>query len=128
MGQSLSEKRQAENQVVFRHTNERIQKELADLRKRAEFEGHSSILPAKEMPIHFFCECSDENCHERIILKPSKYKELHQNSSQFVLKPGHNVASIERIVKRTKKYIVVEKFMTPPQGTVRMQQTDTDNS
>jgi hypothetical protein len=126
MSELLSERRLAENQVIFRQNNELVQKNLEKLRKTAIAEGRESLLPDIDMPLHFYCECSDENCRQRIILKPSEYNDLHQNSSQFILLPGHDIAEVERTVKATDKFIVVEKFKTPPKSSGELNKTDLD--
>lgn len=124
MSESLSERRLAENQVIFRKSNEQVQKNLEKLRDTAQAEGRESLLPEVDMPLHFFCECSDEKCRQRIILKPSEYKDLHQNTSQFILIPGHNLPELERTLQATDKYIVVEKYKTPPKNTGELNTTD----
>lgn len=128
MTASTSERRLAENQVIFRRKNESATKNLKALKDAAESEGIDSLLGDIDVPLHFFCECSDENCKQRIVLKPSEYEELHQNSSQFVLLPGHNVPEIERTVRKNEKLIVVEKFMTPPKAGDKLNNTDLKHS
>lgn len=128
MSESLSERRLAENQVIFRQSNEQVQMELEKLRKTAEAEGRDSLLPDIDMPLHFYCECSDEKCRQRIILKSSEYKALHQNSSQFILIPGHSIPELERTVKATDQYIVVEKYKTPPATNGKLNITDLDHT
>lgn len=114
MTNSLSERRLAENQVIFRRKNENVTKNLKTLKEAVDSEGEASIVSDIDLPLHFYCECSDENCKRRIVLKPSEYNELHQNSSQFIVWPGHVVPKIERVVHSTDKLIVVEKMNTPP--------------
>lgn len=118
MSDEYSERRLVENEVVFRQRNEQITKDLEALQKAAESEGHDSIAQNAKydsgVPLHFYCECSDENCRQRIVLKPKEYSELHANSSQFIVIPGHHVPKIERVVLTTGNYEVVEKYITPP--------------
>ena len=124
----MSERRLAENEVLFRQNNIQVQKSLEKLRKTAKAEGRESLLPETDMPLQFYCECSDENCKQRIILNPTEYSDLHQNSSQFILIPGHNVPRVERTVKITDKYIVVEKYKAPPESPEQLNTTDTHNA
>ncbi len=128
MVKSSSELRLAENEVLFREANEEVPKALAALKSAAESEGHGSLVKNVDMLLHFSCECSDENCRKKIILKPSKYRELHQNRSQFLLIPGHNVPEIERIVLNEDKYMVVEKYKVPPLKAARLNATPSDNT
>ncbi len=128
MGQTVTEQRWAENEVVFRQANERVMKDLAALKEAAEAEGHEALVRDIDIPLHFHCECSDENCHQRIVLKPSEYKAVRQNSSQFVLIPGHEVPKIERVVLDEPDHIVVEKFVTPPTDVNTLKPKAVDNS
>lgn len=127
MSDDFSPRRLAENEVVFRQRNEKITKDLEALQKTAEAEGHDAIAQnAKndsEVPLHFYCECSDEKCRQRIILKPKEYRELHANSSQFIIVPGHRVPEVERVVATTDQYHVIEKYMTPPESAEQLNPT-----
>ncbi len=125
MSASVSQQHLAENEVMFRKHNERINKALEKLAKAATADGNT-LSKHTNLPLHFYCECSDEKCRKRIIIKPSEYKELHKNSSQFLILPGHRVASIERIVQETPNYMVVEKYLTPPKNA-KLHPTDLNN-
>jgi hypothetical protein len=127
MDDDLSKKRMAENEVVFRKANTLATERLSELKHMAHSEGHDSLIGNVNMPLHFYCECSDENCRLRIVMKPSKYKKLHRNKSQFIVRPGHQVPQIERIVEKTSEYFIVEKFITPPDATNTLQPTPVDN-
>lgn len=128
MTEPISNRRLAENEVVFRRMNEQIPESLEALKEAADSEGHGSVVSDIDTPIHFYCECSDENCRQRLVLRPSEYKEFHQNSSQFVIVPGHQVAAIERIIYNDEKIMVVEKFETPPQTATTLNPTSANNS
>lgn len=124
---SPSERRQIENEVVFRNANEQIQKDLDELRKKAKAEGHDSLIPDKDLDLHFYCECSDENCRERIVLALSKYKQLHQDRSQFIVSPKHETTAIEDVVSKKITYTVVEKFIVPPEKATMLKSTPIHN-
>lgn len=128
MNENLSERRLVENQVVFRQANEQVPKELDSIKAAAESEGYSSLVHETDMPLHFYCECSDENCRKRIVMTPGEYKELHQNHSQFVLVPGHEVPEIEQVVRSGDNYIAVEKYKEPPKSAEKLKPTDIDNT
>ncbi len=128
MAETLSERRWAENEMVFREANEKIQQELKELKKTLERDGNSSLVDDPDMPLHFICECADENCHQRILLRPSEYKQQHQNAGQFIIVPGHTVAAIEKEVRSNDHYTVVEKFITPPQIVTKLTPTPIDNT
>jgi len=124
MKESANERRQAENEVIFRQANEKVSRMLDEIKEAAQSEGEDKLAPEKDIALHFLCECADENCMERIIIKQSTYKNLHRNSSQFIVLPGHVQPSIEQIVRSSKNYVVVEKYMTPPKTTSKLKKTD----
>ncbi len=128
MHQSLHQRRQVENEVVFRQTNEKVIKDIDEIKTAAGADGFTELVHDSSMPIHFLCECSDENCAGRIVLAQDKYKNLHKNKSRFIILPGHNKPAIERIIEETKSYLVVEKFMTPPQDVKELKKTDNNTS
>jgi hypothetical protein len=94
----------------------------------AQADGQLDLAADIDKPIDFYCECSDENCRERITQKPSVYLNIRKNSSQFIILPGHNVPEVERIVKSTDEYMVVEKYITPPSSYDKLNKTKIDNS
>jgi hypothetical protein len=128
MTESLSARRLVENEVFFRQRNERVVEGFAELRGVAEEENDTDWLPETDPAVHFYCECADEKCRERIILTPSKYAELHQNKSQFTVLPGHNVPEVERIVQSTNEYVVVEKYQTPPKKVTKTNRSGLNKS
>lgn len=127
MAPKLSQRRQVENEVVFRRSNEQVLNGLKELEQLAEKEGYVGLPDKDDIPVHFFCECSDENCRERIILKPSEYDELHNNKRHFVIKPNHEVLEIETVIRKTPDYTVVEKRIDPPEQPEKLHKTPTKN-
>lgn len=128
MTDQVSERRLAENELIFRQANQKVSQSFAHLKSSVEEGKDGDWLPDLEATIHFFCECSDEKCRQRIKLKQSKYEELHQNGSQFVLLPGHNHPKVERVMQSTDDYIVVEKYIAPPPSGKKLNLTDLQNS
>lgn len=123
MKRSVTEQRQIENEAVFRSANEQATTSIKEVNQMAKEEGHHSLINNADMNIHFYCECSDENCRERIILPISKYEALHKDRKQFILKPGHHAKTIEKIVSKKPRYNVVKKFKIPPEQVESLQQT-----
>jgi len=105
MPESSSDRHLAENEVIFRDANEELRQFIKE---------HNKTDDDKIKKLRFLCECSNFTCREHIELSLTKYEKIHRNSSQFIVKPGHEMLSIERIVSREPDYFVVEKFMTPP--------------
>ncbi len=127
MDKKLSLRRQVENEVVFRQANERVQKELDGLEKMAEAEGYASLPDTDDISLHFYCECSDENCQERIVMKLTLYNEFHNNRKQFLISPDHETLGVESVVLKDSNYTIVEKFATPPETADKLQHTDIVN-
>jgi hypothetical protein len=128
MKESSSARRLAENEVIFRKANEAVQKDLHRLYKTAKEEGYDDLYRETEAPLHFYCECADEKCRQRIIMPPSKYTELHNSRTRFVIKHGHQVPEIERVVLKEKQYTVVDKMLTPPANAGKLHPTKLKNT
>jgi hypothetical protein len=114
MNISLSEKRWAENEVIFRKANEHVIDEINKVKKLAEEDGqHEFTIDTEKMPVLFYCECANPKCRKRISLTPKDYVKKHRHKSQFILIPGHHFPAIERVIYNGKKYMIVEKYVTP---------------
>jgi hypothetical protein len=87
--------RAARNEEIFRAVNERIE-------EGAEQHGVASPLP-------FHCECAQASCLGTIELPPPVYERVVEGRYQFVVLPGHEDSTIERVVERQPTYVVVEK-------------------
>lgn len=97
----LSERRLAENEVIFRRANEGVAEFLKD-------EGKS------EKPVSFYCECSNPNCRERVRITAKQYTDWHQSVRHFIALKGHEIPAIEKIVRQEGDYAVLEKYDDPP--------------
>jgi hypothetical protein len=127
MTDSKARRQQIENEVVFRQYNERVQEQYEEIKAVAKQDKQEEFIP-DDTPLLFYCECSDENCRKRILLKPTVYTKLHKQRNRFVLITGHETSAIERVVKKDADYSVVEKFITPPKTASGLNQTDVDNT
>jgi hypothetical protein len=87
--------RQGRNESLFREVNERI----AELNQTFQVEGRSEFL----------CECAQEECREPVSISLEEYEEVRRSPVRFFLIPGHEDKSVERVVSRTDRYVVVEK-------------------
>ena len=94
MSEMTREERLAKNEALFREVNERV-KELAV----SELSDRSDVL----------CECSDANCLATIELTVGEYEAVRAHGTRFALTPGHEDASVETVVERTERFLVVEK-------------------
>lgn len=107
-----SERGQIRNEQVFRRANEKVQKELKILERMAKADGDTTVIPAKDMTLKFYCECSNENCRERIKMTLHKYEELHKDRSHFIVLPGHETIEVEKVISEKNDYSLVDKFVT----------------
>lgn len=118
MNTSSSKDRLVKNEAIFRQINEEVQNGLNELEKIAGEDGQSSMVAKHDdVPLHFYCECADITCHERIEMNLSEYKVLHYDRRQFIIKPGHEIDEIEDIVDEDKDVTVVKKRQLVPELT-----------
>jgi hypothetical protein len=88
--------RKGRNESLFREVNERI----AELNQSFDVEGRSEFL----------CECTREECKEPISISIEEYENVRNESTRFFVVPGHEDESVERVVERNDRYVVVEKI------------------
>jgi hypothetical protein len=93
------EARAGRNQSLFREVNERLQES-------------SGVLQSEIWPESFFCECAHETCFEPISLTPEEYEAVRKDPRTFFVAPSdaHYIPAVERIVKKTEHFWVVEKI------------------
>lgn len=125
---SFPEQNLVENEMVFREFNENFQKGLDKLKKIAKEDSQEYMVQDSDMPMHYVCECADENCQKRIVIKPSEYENIHKNRKQFVVSIDHDVPSVEKIIRKEPGYFVVEKHAIIDSKPTTLHQTDVDNS
>jgi redox-regulated HSP33 family molecular chaperone len=117
-----------ENQVVFRSTNEKIKKNFDALKNIALHEEQREFAYRPNTKLYYVCECSDENCHQRLKLLQSTYDKIHQKRNRFIVVDGHEKVEVEKVVERHPNYSVVEKYVTPPERVPRLHHTSVDNT
>jgi hypothetical protein len=131
MNETSSEHRLAENEAIFRRINEQVQSGYDETNRLAKEDDQPefmvSPLSATE-PLHFYCECADENCAKRVTITPQKYQDIHKNRRRFVIAPGHEVTSVEKVIQVTSDYTVVEKNVQPPEEPKVMHPTTVNNT
>ena len=112
---STAERRQIENEMIFRRMNEQVGDDLGALDAMHIEDNNTHLIRDANSLIHFKCECSDENCDARIAIKLEEYQNAHQNRSNFIVKPNHQVESIETIVSSQARYSIVKKNNSTPE-------------
>jgi anti-sigma B factor antagonist len=85
------------NEQAFRdHNNRKLQRESVD-----ETDDRESI--------QFVCECGDNDCDQTLAITAAEFTTAHSAPNLFVVKPGHVYPEVERVVKETASFAVVEK-------------------
>jgi hypothetical protein len=97
--------RQARNESLIREMNERI--EQLDRAAEAGLEGEHLVF-------EFLCECGageggDAGCEEQIEMTVAEYEEVRQQDDRFALLPGHETEELETVLRRTERYVIVDK-------------------
>jgi hypothetical protein len=87
--------RQGRNESLFREVNERI----AELNQTFQVEGRAEFL----------CECSRDECKDPVSISLQEYEEIRESPTRFFVLAGHEDETVERVVERTDRYVVVEK-------------------
>jgi hypothetical protein len=88
------EERIARNEALFRVVNERVREVRPE-------EG--------EELVGFLCECGDDSCTEVIDLAVNEYEAVRADPTHFFVVRGHEIPSVEAVVARTDRYLVVRK-------------------
>ena len=125
---SAAERKQIENEMIFRRINEKVGSDLDLLDKMHTEDGNAHLLHDDLIPLQFKCECSDENCSVRIPLKLSTYREIHRDRNAFIVKIDHQVDKIEKVIQKEDGYNVVRKKNSTPEPGNTLNKTKIDNS
>lgn len=128
MGISHEERRQIENEMIFRRFNEKFGDDLDALDTLHNQDGHFDLIRDVNLELQFKCECSDENCTVRIALPLTKYQKIHKDRSTFIVKPNHQVKEIEKVLKKTATYSIVKKNNTTDEPSDTLNITTVNNS
>ena len=95
--------RQARNEALIREVNERIERVAEEARLGGEPER-----------FEFLCECGaggdgDIACAGRIEMTVAEYEEIRGQDDRFALLPGHESEELEDVIRRTDRFVVVDK-------------------
>jgi uncharacterized protein (DUF1499 family) len=90
----FTKRRLAHNEQLFREINEARE--------------HASAAP-DDVPLGFVCECSDPECTARIRLTGAEYGRIRESPDRFIVRPGHAIRGLERVVAARPGFEVVEK-------------------
>ena len=59
-------------------------------------------------PVDFVCECSRPGCWESVRLTQDQYEGVRAVPGRFLVRPGHELEGVDRIVEQHDEYVVVE--------------------
>lgn len=93
---STREARAARNQVLFRTVNEKL------------WEINQTFVEVVG-PYAIACECADLECVETVQISPDEYRSVRENPRHFVVVRGHVYPEVQRLVRESDGYAVVEK-------------------
>ena len=79
---------------MFREVNEQIV---------GVSDGHGST--------ELVCECSNTDCIDVVAITNSEYDRIRATPTWFVIRQGHEIPQIERVVSEGDGYAVVEKVV-----------------
>ena len=94
----------ARNEAFFRAVNEGI----AEASER--FESNEA---------EFLCECGDANCTHRIEVPLDEYEHVRARPTRFLIRHGHVEPEVEEVVRRRRRYAIVEKVDRAAAAIVR---------
>jgi hypothetical protein len=128
MDMPISERRQIENEMIFRRLNEVVEDNIEKLDTMHIEDDNPQLIWDDAILLNFMCECSDENCDKRIPIKLSAYKRIHENRDAFIIKLKHQVEDIEKVILSEDNYSVVQKNKSTAEPNDNLKNTSIDNS
>lgn len=128
MTMPIAERRQIENEMIFRNANEKVGDDLEKLDHELMKDDFPDLMITEDIVLDFLCECSDEDCDMRISMKLSIYQKIHKNRKAFIIKPEHQVNGIEELIRTEDDYCVVEKNKTTPEPDTGLNCTQISNT
>jgi hypothetical protein len=72
---------------------------------------------AAEGDTKLICECADLRCNATLEVTADDYAQRSRGAAGFWVRPGHEMAGLERVVKETGDYAVVQKLVSAPVGS-----------
>jgi len=84
----------ARTEALFRNVNE----EISDASVRFDAEVGE-----------FVCECGDPTCTDHVEVPLTEYEAVREDPTRFVVRPGHVMGPVERVVSRNRRYTVIQK-------------------
>jgi hypothetical protein len=89
-------RRVKENERLFALVNEAIH-------------GVNVRLGVDDETEHDVCECSIQECAQRVALTREEYAEARSDEDWYFMLPAHQDPAHERVLRETDRYLLVEK-------------------
>jgi hypothetical protein len=105
-------RRVGHNEALFRQVNEQVEEVN---------EAFSSVTNT----FSIVCECGNIGCIEQIKVSPALYEQTREDSTRFIVKPGHQAEDVEDVIETRHDYVIVEK--SPPAAREIAEETDARN-
>ena len=95
------EERIARNEVISRRINEGIE----DSQERVSTEEY----------VRMVCECGQADCERVIAVTIREYEDVRSDPRQFAVAKNHVIPDVERVLRETDRFIVVQKREGTPE-------------
>jgi hypothetical protein len=92
-------RRVAENEAIFRAVNEQLSGLAASV----------ATQETRDNEVEIVCECGAQSCTDRITIPQADYRRTREDSTLFLLRPGHDDPEAETVVARATTYWIVRK-------------------
>jgi len=99
----------ARNEADSRYANENLEKAQQYLRSSED--------------LQIICECGRPGCGELLSITKSEYEELRSDPTHFAISIGHLLPSVDRVVRQTDRFAVVEKRPGTPEDVAKEEDT-----
>lgn len=95
----------ARNEADSRYANENLEKAQQYLRSSED--------------LQIICECGRPGCGELLSITKNEYDELRSDPTHFAISIDHLLPSVDRVVRQTGGFAVVEKRPGTPQDVAK---------
>lgn len=99
---------------------------MLDERKRRIGENEGTFRKVNEMvrPVEptwmtILCECGEQVCREQVVIAQEQYARVREDSTLFLLRPGHDIAETEQVVAKHVEFWIVRKDPGVPAQVAR---------
>jgi len=92
------QERVARNEAMYRSVNLEVER------------ASEEVGGGPDDRLEILCECGEDRCNVTLDATHTEYDEAHEQRDRFMVAPGHEDEQIEHVVKRTPRYLIVDKF------------------